>query len=78
MNTVCKVAMAVVGVTLAISLATPAAADPNPNCYSQLPWAVCNEPWNNYMPGSWDFNPEPGQWGPGGYRYCDASEGCGR
>ena len=54
--------------------ALPAGADPG--CYSSLPWAVCNQPWNNYPPGSWSFNPGPRQWGPQGYVPCTADNGC--
>ncbi|GFG68418.1 MULTISPECIES: hypothetical protein [Mycolicibacter] len=45
-------------------------------CYSSLPWAVCNQPWNNYPPGSWSFNPGPRQWGPQGYVPCMPQNGC--
>jgi hypothetical protein len=38
---------------------------------------VCNEPWNNYPPGDYSLNPEPGQMGPGGYvPECNSYE-CG-
>ncbi|MGB3285384.1 hypothetical protein [Mycolicibacter algericus] len=56
--------------------APPANANPDNGCYSPLPWAVCNQPWNNYPPGSWSFNPGPRQWGPHGYVPCTAANGC--
>jgi hypothetical protein len=60
-----------------IGLSAPAAqADPGNGCYSSLPWAICNEPWNNYPPGSWNFDPKPAQWGPHGYVPCTTPGGC--
>lgn len=79
---------AAVGALLAsgsVLFAAPAGADSTdpapPGCgfTSSLPWSPCAEtpPWNNYPRSSWSFDPAPRQWGPGGYHYCDYSEGCG-
>jgi len=61
---------------LAFGLAVPPAAAEPSGCYSPLPWAVCNQPWNNYPPGSWSFDPGPRQWGPQGYVPCTPANGC--
>jgi hypothetical protein len=63
-------------VGLGLLLTPTAQADPDNDCYSSLPWAVCNEPWNNYPPDSWNFDPAPGQWGPHGYVPCTTPGGC--